>query len=205
MAGAGATRAGKGVRRDQAVAAPATGRSSGQQAQQPQQAQQTRAAEDRVPARAQALPPPMPEGIAVIGVGERLLAGEVEAFLEKRLDRGRRPLVDERSIPAVLQLLTASDDPDPVVLADRLRPHARAMVVARAEYLGDRRLRYLGRMDTVYRSRLRIRLVDLHGDRQPEGGLDEVVEYNQLSVERRVEELLRPRLRRLAAALAAGR
>jgi serine/threonine-protein kinase len=152
-------------------------------------------------------PPPRPTGIAVVAVGEPLLAGQVESIIERILaNRTQVRLVDEKSIPDVHPLVTGRFEPDLGRLIEALRPHARGMMLIRAEYLGERELRPLGRRhDTVYQSRLTIVPFDLEVGQAVGRGMDEKIEYNHLTVERKVEELLRSKVRRVISMAAARR
>jgi serine/threonine-protein kinase len=143
-------------------------------------------------------PPPRPTGVAVVAVGEQLLAGEVEMFIERALaNRSQVKLVDEKSLPDVQPLVTGGGDPGLGRLIEALRPHARAMLLIRAEYLGDRPLNYHGRRDVVFQSRLTIVPFDLESGQAGVNRMDEKVEYTHLTVERKVEQLLRSKIRRL--------
>jgi serine/threonine-protein kinase len=155
-----------------------------------------------------AVPPqPRATGIAVVAVGETLLAGQVELIVERILaNRTQVRLVDEKSIPDVHPLVTGRVEPGLGRLIEALRPHARGMLLIRAEYLGERELRPLGRRrDTVFQSRLTIVPFDLESGQAGAHRMDEKVEYNHLTVERKVEELLRGKMRRLLGMAAARR
>jgi serine/threonine-protein kinase len=148
----------------------------------------------------QAPPPPPVRGTVVVGIGEQLLAGEAEAFVERALGRSGVEVIDERSIPAVMDL--AQSGADQRTLMRAMRPHARHLVVINAEYLGDRPLRYMGRVEPAHQSRLTVSAFDLVEGRAVSKTWDEKMEYTQLTVERVVEERLRPGTRKLSRALA---
>jgi hypothetical protein len=143
-------------------------------------------------ARPQVAAPP-PQGVAVVAVGERLLAGEAESFIEGALA--------EAGVRVVAEPGLAGGGGDVSALADALRPHAHFLVLVDAEYLGERQLQYMGRYDTAYQARLQVRAVDLQSNTAVGGTFNERVEYTQLSVGRVVEEKLRPHLRKVRANL----
>ena len=148
-------------------------------------------------AGAKAKPPaaePPARGVAVIAVGERLLAGEAESFVEGALTEAGIHLVAEQGLPGAAE-------GDPQALAEALRPHARYLVLIDAEFLGERQLQYMGRYDTAYQARLQVRSVDLQTGTTVGPTLNERVEYTQLNVGRAVETQLRPHLRKLRASL----
>jgi|GEM_PF-589202 len=132
---------------------------------------------------------PPPQGVAVVAVGERLLAGEAESFIEGALAQAGVRVVAEQGL--------AGGDGDPRALAEALRPHAHYLILVDAEFLGERQLQYMGRYDTAYQARLQVRAFDLQSNTPVGGTLNERVEYTQLSVGRVVEEKLRPHLRKI--------
>lgn len=144
----------------------------------------------------QSAPPvvaPPPQGVAVVAVGERLLAGEAGSFFEGALAEAGIRVVAEQGL--------AAGEGDPRALSEALRPHAHYLVLVEAEFLGERQLQYMGRHDTAYQARLQVRAFDLQTGTPVGGTLNERVEYTQLSVGRVVEDQLRPHLRKLRAGL----
>lgn len=137
---------------------------------------------------------PPARGVAVVAVGERLLAGEAESFVEGALNQAGIDLVAEQGLPGAAE-------GDPRALAETLRPHARYLVLIDAELLGERQLQYMGRYDTAYQARLQVRAFDLQTNTTVGPTLNERVEYTQLNVGRAVETQLRPHLRKLRASL----
>jgi len=147
-------------------------------------------------------PPPRATGITVVAVGEQLLATQIEELLERSIrTRTQAKLVNEKAIPGIDVLLAG--DPDLQSLLQSLRPHARIMLLVDAELLTDRQITYLGRHDTVYTSRVSITPFDLASGQALGPGSNDRIEYNSLTVERKSEELLRPRLRHLLQSLRA--
>ena len=139
---------------------------------------------------------PPPTGVVVLTAGEPLLAGEVEAYVEEALGRAGVPVVDERTIPGARGLVDVDRPFGPDVVAG-LRSHARFLVFARAEYTGERPLRFMNRRDVAYTGRLTVTLIDLAEGHPAGSPIRANVEYNQRTVERVVAETLRPRLREL--------
>jgi hypothetical protein len=138
----------------------------------------------------------------VVAVGETLLAGEAEAFLEAALTRLGARVIDEDAVPALMGRLGEPPDRNPGHLVEVLRPFARNLLIVNAEYLGQRELRYMGRSDVAFQSRLKVVAVNMTSG-QPLGQTwEEKVEYTHLSVGRVVEEKMRPMVRRVARLLA---
>jgi hypothetical protein len=149
------------------------------------------------PKRAEEPPPPLPTGVAVVGVGERLLAGEAEAVIERAFTRHAITLVDEAGVAGVLDLVS-SGERRAGVLMETLKPHARYLVLAHAEYLGERPITYMGRRDVAFQARLHVVAFDLATGGGVGQGLNTKIDYTHLNVERKVAEALRPAARRLA-------
>jgi hypothetical protein len=146
-------------------------------------------------------PPPPATGVVVAAVGETLLAGQVEAYLEEALGRAGAELVDERSLPELTGLFADGSVPERGAVRDALRPHARYLVLVRAEYLGDRQIYYMGRPDVVYQARLSATAVDLAEGRRIGQPFSQQVEYTLLTVERVTSEALRVWLRGLRSSI----
>ncbi len=174
--------------------APSRGRTTAGQRSEPSSAKAGAAERPQPPA----LPPP--GTVVVIGTGERLLAGEVESFLEGALGRAGFQVVDERGIPRVMDLV-AGGDARPTELLGALRPNARRLLLVDAEYLGERQLRYMGRSEPAYSSRLTITPFDLVRGEALGPGFNEKVEYTRQNVQRVVEQTLRSHARDVARRL----
>jgi serine/threonine-protein kinase len=162
----------------------------------------THQSETMAPADPPGFNQPPPTGVVVLGVGERLLAGEIEAMLEQALGRAGALLVDEDALPGMGRFLDAASPPQPEALIGTLRPHARYLLLARAEYVGERPLQYMGRRDTAFQSRLRIFAIDLTSGKPLGPGINQRLEYTHANVKRVSEQLVReharPFVRRLA-------
>ncbi len=147
-------------------------------------------------------PAPQPTGVVVVALGEPLLAGEAAAQLESAFRADGVKLVDENAIPAAAAMLGGGAEPPTDRLVAALERHARILVVVRAEYLGSRQLRYLGRADEAFQSRLTITPINLAGGESPDSGWNDRIEYTHATVTKKVDDALRPLKRRLALRLA---
>jgi serine/threonine-protein kinase len=146
-------------------------------------------------------PVPAPDGAAVVSVGETLLAGEVAAYLQSALDRRGIRVVDASSIPAVSEVLAGEQPVVRGALRSELRSHARHLVIARAEYLGERPLQYMGRSEVAFQARLSVAILDLDDGRVIGKPLRRRVEYTHLNVERVAAEALRRWTRETSAGM----
>ena len=136
------------------------------------------------------------DGIMVLVAEQTPDVRRSESLLEQALrNRTRAKLVNEKAIPGLDVLL--AQDPDLETLLSSLRPHARLMLLVTAELISDRPIHYMGRSELVYTSRLSIIPFDLASGQALGPGFDDKLEYNSLTVQRKCEELLRPRLRRI--------
>lgn len=146
-------------------------------------------------------PPGAPGSIAVVALGERLMAGHVEEYLEERLRAHGHTLVDEKATVAGLTLFQGDQDPSIESVLDLLRPLAERLVLVEVEYLGDRSLTYLGRGDVAYRSRVSVRALDLASGGPVGVAVEEEVEYTELNATRAARKSLGTEIRRFLAAL----
>jgi serine/threonine-protein kinase len=136
-------------------------------------------------------PPHPPEGTVVIAVGEQLLAGEVEAYIEAALTRAGVPLVDEHGIPGIGSILTGDEGPSPGVARDLLQPHARNLVMVRVEHLGERPLVYMGQRDVAFQARVSVVPIDIASGTPIQQPTRFRIEYTHLNAGRVVEKELR--------------
>ena len=145
----------------------------------------------RSPAGPPAAPAPAPEGTVVIVVGDPLLAGEAETYMENAFARAGIPLVDEGSIPGVSALIGSGEVPGPGEVRAMLRPYVRNLVMVRIEYLGERPLVYMGQRDVAYQARVSVVPIDV----QTGGAIEQParfrVEYTHLNAQRVVEKEFR--------------
>lgn len=139
--------------------------------------------------------------IAVVALGERLMAGHIEEYLEERLRAYGHTVVDEKSTAAGLTLFRGEQDPSIDGVLELLRPLAERLVLVEVEYLGDRSLTYLGRADVAYRSRVSMRTLDLASGGPVGVAVEEEVEYTELNATRAARESLGTAVRRFVGAL----
>ncbi len=146
--------------------------------------------------------PPPPKtiigtGVALISIGEPLLAGAAEDFVRQTLERQNVKVFDGMTISGVAAMVEGSADGDGS-LQDLLKPHARYLVVIRADYTGDRELNYMGRYDREFQARLHLTAHDLLDGRSMGPGIHAPIGYTHLTVERKIADLLRPKFRKIA-------
>lgn len=159
-------------------------------------ASRPRASQERAePPAEPALPPA--SGVAVVVVGEPLLAGHVEEMLEERLGGSGALLVDEKGLPGGSRLAGADEGTDAGAVLSVVRGRAARLLLARVEYLGSRELYYLGRSEDAFQSRVTITVFDATTGEPVAPSASEVVEYTQLSA----PHAARQALRRIAADL----
>ena len=139
---------------------------------------------------------PLPEGTVVIVVGEQLLAGEAEAYIEDAFARAGIPLVDEGGIPGVSSLIGSGEVPRPGEVHAMLKPYVRDLVMVRVEYLGERPLTYMGQRDVAFQARVTVVPIDIRTGQALDPPARFRVEYTHLNVERVVQkEFRRPTFR----------
>ena len=132
----------------------------------------------------------------VIAVGEQLLAGEAEAFVEAGLAKAGIQLIDENTVPGLAALIGSGEVPRPGEVHAMLRPFARNLVMVRIEYLGERPLTYMGQRDVAFQARVTVVPIDVQSGSPIEAPTRFRVEYTHLNVERVVEkEFRRPTYR----------
>jgi serine/threonine protein kinase len=134
---------------------------------------------------------PLPEGTVVIAVGEQVLAGEAETYVENALARAGIQLVDESSVPGISGLIGSGEMPRPGEVHAMLKPYARNLVMIRVEYLGERPLMYMGQRDVAFQAQVTVAAIDVQngGTVQPPARFR--VEYTHLNAERVVEKEFR--------------
>ncbi len=140
-------------------------------------------------------PPPVaappPDGTVVIAVGDQLLAGEAEAFMESALARAGVPLVDEGAIPGISGLIGSGEIPRPGEVHAMLKPYVRNLVMIRVEYLGERPLMYMGQRDVAFQARVTVVAIDVQSGNAIDPPARFRVEYTHLNAERVVEKEFR--------------
>jgi hypothetical protein len=145
---------------------------------------------------------PPPEGTAVIAVGDPLLAGEAEAFIEAALARAGVPLVDEAGVPGLEALISGAEERRPGDAHGLLQPYARHLVMVRVEYLGERPLVYMGQRDVAFQARVTLVPIDVGSGTPIELPTRVKVEYTHLNAQRVVEKELRQPTSRIVQLLA---
>ena len=147
-------------------------------------------------------PPPTPEpaigtGVALVSVGEILLADTAADYVRETLERHGIAVFDGMAIAGVANMLENGGG----AIEELIRPHARYLVFIRADFTGERDLYYMGRHDTEFQARLNLETRDLLNGRPVGPGVHSSIGYTQLSVEGKVEDLLRPKFGRIAGDL----
>lgn len=132
-----------------------------------------------------------PTATVVLAVGERLLAGEAEAYVVQRLRTAGVEVIDVTSIPGLEGIIDTESRPNPEQVRAALRPYARYLVPLRVEYLGDRAITYMGQRDIVYQSRVNMALVDLATSRPIGRSTTVKLEYTQINADEVVSRDLR--------------
>ncbi|MCG6963351.1 MAG: protein kinase [Acidobacteria bacterium] len=149
---------------------------------------------------AHVVPAAAPSGVAVVAYGEPLFAGEGEQYLESRLAKAGVKLIDEKTLPGVMDLVEG-DHVSTSDLLRRLSGVAARVVLLRVEYLGDRQLRYMGRSEPAYQSRLTLMCVDPATGKALAPSWTEKVEYTRVQTSRAAEKSLRDPVANLVALL----
>ena len=139
-------------------------------------------------------------GTVVVALGEPLIAGEVEHYLERKLAAAGVSTVDERAFLDLGDRETAAEMPTAALLG-RLHNHAAEVVIVRAVYLGSRPLTYLGRSDEAFQSRLEIAAYALDPQIPLTAPWTRTVEYTHVRTDRVVDKNLARFADRLAGIL----
>jgi serine/threonine-protein kinase len=145
---------------------------------------------------------PPPEGTAVIAVGDPLLAGEAETYVEAALARAGVTLVDEAGVPGLEALITGAEERRPGDAHSLLQPYARHLVMVRVEYLGERPLVYMGQRDVAFQARVTLVPIDVGSGTPIEQPTRVRLEYTHLNAQRVVEKELRQPTSRIVQLLA---
>lgn len=127
-------------------------------------------------------------GVALVSVGEILLADSAADYVRKTLSSHGIAVIDGMSIPGVADRLANGGGE----IQSLIKPKARYLVYIRADFTGERELYYMGRPDIQLQSRLNLETHDLLSGQAMGEGVHASVGYTSLSVENKVQELLRP-------------
>jgi len=194
-----ATTQGSNLDPETAIAAVAVGDISTVVAQPIYDEQQTNSSNDRT--EAHSVPPPtapvIGTGVALVSIGETLLADTAADYVRQTLEERGIVVFDGLAISGVADLLESGGG----AIQKLLQPYARYLVFIRADFTGERELYYMGRYDTEFQARLNLETSDLLDGRPIGKGVHASVGYTQLSVEDKVEALLRPKFGRIAGDL----
>jgi hypothetical protein len=132
---------------------------------------------------------PIGTGVAVVSIGDRLLADAATDYIRQILERHGIAVLDGITMPGVASMLENGSN----TIEELLRPHARYLVFIRADYNGQRELYYMGRHDTEYQARLSVETHDMLDGRAVGPAIHASIAYTQLSVNTKVEEIIRPK------------
>ena len=136
--------------------------------------------------------PEPPTGVAVIGIGDPVIADPMAREIEQALHGGRSPLVDKRFIGNYRQFI-AGEDVDLAGLSESaMDAGVRYIVVARALPAGTRELQFYNRYETAWIVQIEVQAFDLHLRRELGSSPLEQVEYTSLNASERARESVRP-------------
>jgi len=141
--------------------------------------------------------PPVGTGVALVSIGEPILADSAADYVRRTLERHGIAVFDGMAIPGVADMLENGGG----ALQQLVRPQARYLVFIRADFTGERELYYMGRYDTELQARLNLETHDLLDGRVIGPAVHASIAYTQLSVEDKVADLLRPKFGRTAGNL----
>ncbi|NOZ79157.1 MAG: serine/threonine protein kinase, partial [Acidobacteria bacterium] len=125
----------------------------------------------------QPAPTPRTTGIAVVAVGEPVIATAAEQYLVGRLRQAGLEALTSRDFHSLDGLSSRSGVPSTGEIVDRLRGEAAIAVIIRATYLGSRPLVYMGRTDQAFQSRLDVLGIDLGSGAELMPAWTKTVEY----------------------------
>jgi serine/threonine-protein kinase len=129
-------------------------------------------------------------GTIVVVVGDRVLASEVERYIEARLRARGIDLIDERDYQDLWSVAESDRIWSAREVASLVGLRASRLVVGQVEYLGERYLEYRGRPDTAYQSRVTVHTLDLVSGAELMPTWSEKLEHTQIMIERSVEKAL---------------
>lgn len=132
---------------------------------------------------------PIGTGVALVSIGDRLLADAASDYIRQILERHSIAVLDGTAVPGVAGMLENGGG----AIEELLRPHARYLVFIRADYSGQRELYYMGRSDTEFQARLSVETSDMLDGRAVGTAIHTSIGYTQLSVNAKVEEIIRPK------------
>ncbi len=136
--------------------------------------------------------PEPPTGVAVIGVGDPVIADPMAREIEQALHGGRSPLVDKRFIGNYRQFIYGEEVDLAGLSESAIEAGVRYVVVARALPAGTRELQFYNRYETAWIVQLEVQTFDLHLGRELGSSPLEQVEYTSLNASERARESVRP-------------
>jgi eukaryotic-like serine/threonine-protein kinase len=204
------------------TAAPPSGQTAAQQTAQPTAQASARAVEQEKPlvqpspsrsdarqsaprvaqkAAAESAPPQRRlSGVAVAVTGDAGLIGAVSTVIVSELESAGLKATDAQSLPATEDLVRGN--PSAGMLIDRLRSEGQAvLLLARVDPTGVRELRYLGRSEPAYSSRVTITAYDLATGRPIGSSRSASVEYTARTADRESEKIVGPLAQSIAETL----
>jgi eukaryotic-like serine/threonine-protein kinase len=136
--------------------------------------------------------PEPPTGVAVIGVGDPVIADPMVSEIEQALRSARPPLVDKRFIGDYRQFVHGEEIDLAGLSGPAVDAGVRYVVVARALPAGTRELQFYNRYETAYVVQLEVKTFDLHRGRELGSSPLEQIEYTSLNASERARQSVRP-------------
>ncbi|MCX7562189.1 protein kinase [Xanthomonadaceae bacterium XH05] len=137
--------------------------------------------------------PPVPQRVAVIGIGDAAITGPARTRIETQLAAAGFDVVDAEALGVSSGDLSSA--------LNALRRSATVAVVVRAEPVGSEQLSYYGRVSEMYTAHLTVRAYKT-ADRTPIGaGLREKVQFTTLNADTQAQAALSGKIERLVAEL----
>ena len=136
--------------------------------------------------------PEPPTGVAVIGVGDPVIADPMVREIEQALRGVRPPLVDKRFIGDYQQFLHGEEVDLAGLTGPAVDAGVRYVIVARALPAGTRELQFYNRYETAYIVQLEVKTFDLHRGRELGSSPLEQIEYTSLNASDRAKQSVRP-------------
>ena len=133
--------------------------------------------------------PPRRDNVAIAVQGESSLNGAVAEVLTSELSSAGLDVANADDLPATEGMARSASSG---ALLDRLRGNAGILVVARIEPAGERELKYMGRYDTAYSSRINITVYDVASGRPIGTRASATIEYTSINASKKAEEVVGP-------------
>ncbi len=130
-------------------------------------------------------------GIAVVAVGEPVIATAAGQYLASRLVKAGFQVLTERDFPSLDRVLSRTKGPSTGEIVNHLHGSARAAIVLRATYLGSRPLMYMGQTDQAFQSRLDVLCIDLDSGAELMPAWTKTIEYTRVRTDRTAAKSLR--------------